>query len=399
MRRPLLTLLLLLAGAPAAAQRVHEVPPRPTLYAEADTNSAMSYYLHGTQNLQRDPRTAAAAFYWAERLNPGWPDALYGRRVALLMTDNRRLVGYMLGERSVLRNREVQAIDSLYLRALLAEPFLIHKLDRRMFETFVIAAFSEGTSNTALAAFEARNWLSQASPAMKAWFAFSEGRFGEALGEYERALRRARRDERPRMRTDVARIQFFMGSHDQAVENFGTALQEFRDRDERDLVFVYESKALLEHSVGAIHEQRGNVAAAREAYGRALQEDLTYAPAHLRLATLAQAAGDTETAISEMALTVELAPNDASIRYRNGVVLAAAGRALEGAAELERAIAMEPYYAAPHLPLGMLHAGSGRHDEAITHLEAFLRKADRQNPQRSTAERLLTTSRAARAGQ
>ncbi|MFL5540828.1 MAG: hypothetical protein ACJ8J0_17685, partial [Longimicrobiaceae bacterium] len=48
--------------ATAHAQRVHEVPARPALWAGADTNSAGAYYLLGVQRLERDARGAAAAF-------------------------------------------------------------------------------------------------------------------------------------------------------------------------------------------------------------------------------------------------------------------------------------------------------------------------------------------------
>ena len=78
----------------ARAQRVHAVPARPALWAGADTNSPGAYYMMGVQQLERDARTAAAAFFWAERLNPGLPDALYGRYVALLITDPHRLEQY-----------------------------------------------------------------------------------------------------------------------------------------------------------------------------------------------------------------------------------------------------------------------------------------------------------------
>jgi tetratricopeptide (TPR) repeat protein len=395
MRRSILSALLAATALPAAAQHVHDVPPRPPLFAAADTNSAGAYYLHGVQLLTREPRTAAAAFYWAERLQPGWADALYGRRVALLMSEPRRLVRYMTGDRGVVRSRDVLAIDSLYLRALMAEPFMLPKLDRQMFEAFVHAAFSQGTTNAALANFEARTWLNDASPAMKAWFAYSQGRFGDALGDYERAVRRASRDERPRTRTDLARVQYFLGSYEPAIQNLTQALQEFRVRDAGDLVFVYESKALLEQSLGAIHEARGDSAAAREAYGRALQEDLAYAPAHLRLAALAQGSGDIATALGEYALAVELAPGEATVRYRYGVALAAAGQAVEAVAQFNRAIEMEPYYAAPHYALGIMNFQAQLHEDAITHMEAFLARAAREDPLRANATAALTQSRAA----
>jgi hypothetical protein len=77
------------------------------------------------------PAEAAAAFYWAARLQPGWADPLYGRRVALLMTDPDRLVRYMEDNRGTIRSPEIQAIDSLQLRALSLDPFLVQTFDGR----------------------------------------------------------------------------------------------------------------------------------------------------------------------------------------------------------------------------------------------------------------------------
>ena len=47
----------------------------------------------------REPRHAADAFYWAAQLDPAWAEPLYARYVALLMSDTRRLVLYMEGDR------------------------------------------------------------------------------------------------------------------------------------------------------------------------------------------------------------------------------------------------------------------------------------------------------------
>jgi hypothetical protein len=45
----------------------------------------------GAQRLgqfELDPKSAAAAFYWAARLNPGSAEVLYARRASLLMADD-----------------------------------------------------------------------------------------------------------------------------------------------------------------------------------------------------------------------------------------------------------------------------------------------------------------------
>ncbi|HEX8693310.1 MAG TPA: hypothetical protein VF746_12865 [Longimicrobium sp.] len=405
MRALILGLALTAAAHPLAAQRVrvHDVPPRPALFASADTNSAATYYIWGSQNLERDPARAAAAFYWAYRLNPRWADALYARRVALHLADPSRLVRYMDRVRGTVRNPEVMAIDSLHLRALTIDPFLVGKFDRILITQWLIHSVNQemsrggGSGNMALAHHVVQTWLmdSRADPYMRAWYAYSEGRYPAAIEQYERELRRARRDEKARWRTDLGRLHFLSGNNDRSLEHFAAAIQEMRAEDQRDVVFVYESKALLEQSIGAVHEKAGNTAAAREAYGRALTEDLSYYPAHQRLAWLALAAGDTAAAVSEMALAAEVAKDDGVVQYEHGLILAMAGKAQEADAALKRAVAVEPYFAEPYLALARLHDASGL-PEALEHYRAFLAHATRDHPQRPAAEARVSALAAAR---
>lgn len=375
-------------AAPATGQtpRVRDVPRRPVLWAQADTNSANAYYTHGMTRLADRPAEAAAAFYWAARLQPGYADALYGRRVALLMTDRDRLVRYMRGDRSTRRNPEILGIDSLQLRALALDPFLIQKFDRPLMRSYILGLVLEdmrrggGVDNPALAQHQVDTWLHQTTdPGMRAWAAYSDGRFPQAIQYYEQSLRRARPRDRASIRTDLGRIHFFSGNLDKAVEHFTAAAAEMRKDDDRDLVFVYESKALLEHSVGTVYEKMGNAAAAQEAYGRALQEDLSFAAAHRRLAMLAMARGDTAAAISALALAVELSPADPELRVQHGLMLVLARKPGDGVAELNKAIELEPLYAAPRLLLARLNDAAGIADQALEHYRAYLERAARDD--------------------
>ncbi|HEX8362236.1 MAG TPA: hypothetical protein VF613_19115, partial [Longimicrobium sp.] len=257
----------LVLAAPAVSQtpRVRDVPRRPVLWAEADTNSASVYYSHGMTRLATNPAEAAAAFYWAARLQPGSADALYGRRVALLMTDRERLVRYMRGERNTRRNPEILAIDSLQLRALALDPFLVQKFDRPLMRTWILGEVIDnmrrrtGADDPALAQHEVDNWLNQSpDPGTRAWQAYSDGRFPQAIEYYEQWLRRAHPRDRSRIRADLGRIHFFSGNMDKAVEHFTAGVAEMRKEEDRDLVFVYESKAMLEHSTGTVYEKMGN---------------------------------------------------------------------------------------------------------------------------------------------
>src|SRR6185295_20028655 len=101
-----------------------------------------------------------------------------------------------------------------------------------------------------------------------------------------------------------------MGVYDGALVELQAAVKEMRDRDTTRMRSWYRSKELFEHATGMIHEMRGNVDSAKAAYGRALQEHLSYYPAHMRLGTLALLSGDTATAVSELDLAVQVAPDE-----------------------------------------------------------------------------------------
>lgn len=393
-RTPAMALVaIVLLAAPAAAQggrSIHTPPPRPALWADADTADANTYYNLGARNLAAEPRLAADAFYWAYRLRPGWADALYGRRVALLMASPDRLVRYMEGSRSVARAPDVLAIDSLYVRALTLDPFLFRKFDRDLLQAYfrrvaerAIRAGGEGVDQA-----EVDNWIrgmfTRLDPETQGMRAYAEGRFPDAITAYERAARGSR--SRSRTRTELARVRFLSGDMAGAMADLGAAIEEMRKEDASDLVYVYESKAVLEHSVAAIHERRGEAEPAREAYGRALQEDLSYYPAHVRLASLSLAAGDTAAAVSGMDLAVQIAEGDGALRYDYASLLVAARKYVEALEHLKKAAELEPYYAAPHLLLGKIHDASGMRLEAVQNYRDFLARASRGDAQRAWAQ-------------
>ena len=384
----------------AGAQRVHEVPARPALWAGADTNSAGAYYLLGVQRLERDARTAAAAFFWAERLSPGWPDALYGRHVALLMSDPRRLEAYEQGRGGIERNPEVMAIDSLYYRAVQRDPFLHRKLEKQYVMMYYRNAYAEmirqetGDRDVVAADYLMRQLMNDHDPYTQAWLAYADGRFPAAIQFYEQVLRRSRHPARLRLR--LGQIHYLSGNFPQAAEHLRLGIEALRQVDRRNVVRVYESKAMLEYSLAAALEQAGNAAAAREAYGRALTEDLAFWPGHRRMASLAAASGDTTTALTELGLAVELAPNEADLRFEHGTLLLAAHKVLESAAEMKKAAELDPYFAAPHFYLAAMNDASSMAEDALEHYRAFLARAAQDDPHLARArERVAALSAAA----
>ncbi len=391
MRRLATALVLSLAvAAPAAAQKGGKVPTRPALDAAADTNDATSYYDYGLSQLDRQPARAADAFYWATRLNPASADAFYARRVALLLSRRNTLVRYWTGDRRTVRSREVQQADSLYLRALTINPFFYQKLDGQFFRAVIRQIAQEAAGprgNPAALEYAIDVYLQDAPAATRAWRAYSSGQFDDALRLYGTAIRSARR--KAPLRVDRGRLFFQLDRPDSALVEFELALEEMRKSDAKDLVFVYESKALLEHSVGMIHHRLGRTDAAREAFGRALQEDLSYAPAHVQLGFIALESRDTTTAVSEFDLAVQIAAEDPVLRYQYGYTLHELGRAKEAEEQLRKAIELEPEFATPYFTLALALAAQGRDAEAGAELRTFLARAPRSDLRREEATRHL----------
>lgn len=372
--------LVPLSAVPAQGK----VPKRPKLEAGADTNHAPTYYRHGLRVLEQRPEEAAAAFYWAARLDPGWAQPLYARRIALLMTNPSFLVRYFTGGRRARQSKEVKSIDSLELRARMIDPFVIRDLDRQFIVGFFTADWEldlrrqglqvDAVTRQSLSYYIERELGSDASVWLKADLAASERRFPEALDLYRKALGRFK-DDVASIHVDRAHVFYLIGSDDSARVALELALDDLRKRDVKEFVRLYESKAVLEHGIGMVHERSNNLEAAREAYGRALQEDLAYYPAHVRLGLVALAAGDTATALSELALAVEIKGDEPGLLTTYGSVLAQMGKFQEADGQLRRAVELEPYYPAPRYLLGRIADLTNKPAEALDHYQAFLARA------------------------
>jgi tetratricopeptide (TPR) repeat protein len=376
-----LSALTLTAFSVAASQAE---PKRPPMFASADTNDPQAYYAYGLSILNTKPKIAADAFYWSTQLNPHSGEAFYARRVALLLTDMRRLIKYWDGDRNTLRSAEIKRIDSLYLHAMTLNPFLYEKLDGELFKAIIEELVAGDAARAGISAgelqFAVDGWLSRADAGTKAWRFYSEGRFPEALDYYARAIKSAR--IKYGYRSMRGRLFFQLNQPDSALAELKQAVEEARTRDAKDFQYVYQSKALMEHSVGLAHERLGARDAAKEAYGRALQEDLAYSPAHTRLGYMALESGDTTTAISEFDLAVQLREKDVAVRYQYAYVLHMAGKQAEAAQQMEKTIALNPWYAASYSTLGAIHERQGKPAEAVAAYKKFLAMASQVDPRR-----------------
>ena len=385
----ILALLTGLAGVHnASAQDRGAQPKRPSLPDGADRNDPWAYYRIGLAAVQKDPDKAADAFYWAARLNPIWAEPFYGRRVALLLSDPRRLMRYFSGDKGEIRSKESLAIDSLYRHALTLNPFLGPQMDHMFIESMIqeISSRASGSGRSSELAWEMEKAVSNGPPEWRASVAYSQGRYYEALSLYGEALRHARM--KAGILAERGRLFYQVGLQDSSLVSLTQALAEMRKADKNDLVFLYQSKALMEERIGMIEHVKGDKPAAREAFGRALQEDLSYYPAHVQLAYLALEGGDTATVMNEMDLAVQISPDDAGIRYQYGYALGSLNKLKEAEVQLKKAIELDPDFAAPHFVLADVFQAQTRKAEALKEFRSFLSLASLRDPRREEATEL-----------
>lgn len=379
--RSLLVLAALCAGIATSAD-AQKVPKRPKLAAGADTNDARVLTDYGNFVLRRDPAAAADAFYWATKIDPTLAEAYYGRHVALHIQQPRRLSSYWSGNRSVVQNKDVQRIDSLFSYALMLNPVFVQRHERAMVIAVIKGNVEASGGPTLSPADELRleqdldYYIKDWAAGSRARMAYAEGNYSEALQLYGKAIKETRKPAD--YRAARGRLFLQLGKADSALAEFNLALDELRKRDKKDFVYIYNSKALLELTQGLAHEQAGDTAGARKAYGRALEEDLSYFPAHVRLGFLSATTGDTSTAISEFGLAVQLRPDDGLLRHQYGSVLKGAGKHPEAIEQFDKAIELEPFFAMPHRLRGESLEKLGKTDDAKAAYRRYLELASQK---------------------
>ena len=383
---PRLQPVLALAGLASIVSlaTAQNAPKRPGLDPGSDTNSAETYYRFGMRVIRTDPRRAGDAFYWAAQINPTWAQPLYARRIALVLAaDDPFIVNYMEGEKSAHRSKRGASIDSLELRSRMLDPFVVRDLDEELLRRYILAEFQmslhgpdrvDGSVTSEFMYYLDSYWKTEAPPYMRAVLAQSERRFPEALKYYRDALSE-NKQEAAEIHLARGQIFYLIGNDDSARVEMQLGLDTLRGRDARDFVYLYESKGVLEHSIGLIDERQGLLDQAREAYARALQEDLSYYPAHVHLGVLAMTDGDTTTALNEMDLAAQIRDDDAWVHTAYASVLTQLGHMDDADRHLHRVTVLAPFYAAPYYALGRLAELAHKPSDAAQQYHAFLARA------------------------
>lgn len=356
-------LSLSVVARPLRAQ--DRIPKRPELPAAADSNDWEAYYDAGVEWLNnREHANAEAAFYWSSRLNPRRAEPLFARYATAWARDVQRFSRYLQHDPSKPLPSEFQRIDSLRYRAVIRNPLV--------FQGLILAAFQELPGR----------WREDAMT--RAWLAYGTLDFPTALASFARAL-----DRDPKQFAEVrymrANTFVAMGQLDSATAELTQLMDTLRRREEEEFRRVYESKALVQYALGLVQTARRNHRAAQASLEAALVEDLSFYPAHLVLGQLATERRDEAGALREFEQAVAAGGNDAIAHYDYGTALVRAGRAAEGAAELQAAITLEPYYADPYFWLGEARLAQKDSANAVQAYQGYIARAAARAPSLGTA--------------
>jgi hypothetical protein len=383
------------------------IPARPKLDPGADSNSAQANYAYGMKMAYDNPDESVRAFYWASRIDPSSGDAMYALWTARLIAMSDKELASYFGHGQGKRTPGQLALDSLIYRAYAVNPFLFSSIDGALMKRTIEAEISTmhpKITPEQLSQAVARQMHAAAS---EPGIAYSEGRFQAALNAYAFQLEvsnlfremPAKKNpsakekqyaemvkvglayERVDLHAKRARIFYHLHELDSASTEMTAAISILQAQESSAAQLIYLSKAMFDQSLGMIYEHDRRPDLAREAYGRALQEDLSYYSAHNRLAGLELEQGDTAGALAEIDLAVQLAPGDPALRYRYAQVLVNARRDADAAQQLRKAIALDPYYGSPHLLLAMIGDFENYANDAIAEYQTYVALAARSDPQ------------------
>ncbi len=327
-------------------------PFRPAVPNGSDPKSWEPYFDLGVKLMKSQPAKAAEAFYWATRFDPARAEPLFARyAVSFVLAKQEDAIAYFRSEPTILQRPDIMAADSLRSLALMRNPFVHRGLEILIFDRMP-GSFSDSRDT-------------------RAWIAYSNGEFTKAIDLHTGMINRGGPDALW-SRFDRALAYVAANQLPLALADLRALLDALRAQDAKQTVVLYRSKHYLLYMIGMILTQQRNYADARTAFQEALLENAAFAYGNAALAAISRAQRNPTQAASEFALAVELAPNDGVLRQQYGQVLVDLQR-YDGAVEqLQRAAALEPYWALPHLYLGRAREKQGNMDEAFAHYERFV---------------------------
>ena len=222
---------------------------------------------------------------------------------------------------------------------------------------------------------------------------FDAGRFSEAVGQYQQALRIDPDYAEAHGKLGIALVR--LGRLPEAIEqyqqalrinpddaathyNLGTILEQQGKAPEaikqyEQALRIKPDLAEAHYNLGTALEQTGDAAEAAEHYRQALQIKPDYAEAYNNLGVMFGQAGRIEEAINYLEQAVRSQPNFVEAHNNLGNALKQAGRFQAAIEQYEEAVRFKPDYAEAHYNLGIVLARAGNVPGAIAHYEQALR--------------------------
>ena len=341
---------------------------RPKIARGADPNDWEAYYDAGVEELFRDVTAAEAAFVYASRLRPDRAEPLYARWIVFWARDIMKFRDYLTGEETVLREPAVVQAESLRVRALHRNPFVHQGLVMYLYDRLP-GRFRD-------------------DPLTRSWISLGRGELSRALSSFAVLLEK---DVRKYGYLRFIRASAFVNSakSDSALAEITALLAQLRAQDADFLTNQYQSKELLEYASGLLYLQMGRPAAAREAFGRAVVENASFAPAHAMLGRMVTSSRNAESAVTDLKFAQDLDPLNVEHVLGYGRALILAKQPQEAVTAFRKAVEMEPLYAMPYLALANALEVSRDTTGAVAEYRKFLERSPANEPQRMLAERKL----------
>jgi tetratricopeptide (TPR) repeat protein len=350
------------------AANLHGPFARPPLPDSADPNDPVAYYRVGLREMDSQFGLADRAFYWATRLNPYFAEAYYARWVLL----RQRWAWRVLPDSTIARRDEsaTAAADSLLARATMYDPFV-----------------DEPMNFTRLAPFFSVRGRRQRDPVINGAEAYVKRDYRRALELWGRVLRKDSRALFLRVPRAYAWVR--LASPDSAIGELSQLIDRLEALQRDSMVAPYFSKERFHYAIGILHARQDRPAEARAAFLRALEENLGFYMAHVRLAGVSLAERDTATALNAMETALLIDPQDPFVATYYGTLLLQVGRLADAKRWYQAAVRADSDYALPRLYLGQLHDMQGDTLTAREHYAAYLAHSARTAPDREWARARL----------
>jgi tetratricopeptide (TPR) repeat protein len=374
--------------------------PRDTTAVDStalDTNDARSYYAAGVAATYNDPADAAAAFYWASRIDPAWANPYFGRWYTLTNAAQTRATLKRMGKSNdaLVPDSTLKRLDSLMILAEIHDPFVDEGLSLEAISNNAHGeiALVNSLRNRMIQQVNQERMAAGYTPLMDVrdltlqhdWqLSYADRHFDSASADLAKLIKK--HPDAIELYIYRAKAQYYLQQYDSSAATLSSAVGQIDKRDTTRLLPIYISREMLTYSIAMANQQAHRDSAAKATFQQTVTENLGFYMAHLHLGSQALAARDTATAISEARIAAEIRPDDPVVQLFLGYSLVNAGRIAEGIEHLQAATTADPYFALPYYYLGQ--ASEMTHDSAaaLAAYRAYLAHASRHANLRSGAE-------------